>query len=56
MCNSIEVALRCIIEPSSINFLEGTIYKARIEGYDNYRAVIIVEDGVHIVKTIAPII
>jgi len=56
MCNSIEVALRCIIEPSGINFLEGTIYKAKIEGYDDYRAVIVVEDGVHIVKTIAPII
>jgi len=56
MCNSMEVALRCIIEPSSINFLEGATYKARIEGYDDYRAVIVVEDGVHIVKSVVPVI
>jgi hypothetical protein len=51
-----EVALRCIIEPSGINFLEGATYKARIEGYDDYRAVIVVEDGVHIVKSVVPVI
>jgi hypothetical protein len=55
MRNSMEVALRCIIEPSVISFLEGATYKAMIEGYDDYRAVIVVEDGTHVVTTITPI-
>ena len=56
MRDDVEVALRCIIEPSGINLLEGTTYKAMIEGYDDYRAVIVVENGVHIVKSVVPVI
>jgi hypothetical protein len=56
MCNGMEIALRSLIEPSGINFLEGATYKARIEGYDDYRAVIVVENGIHVVKSIVPVI
>ena len=51
-----EIALRSLISPSHDPRVEGTVYKMPIEGYDDYVTVITVEDGVHIVKTIAPII
>jgi hypothetical protein len=56
-CNEelMERLLHSYVHPSKASFLDGAKYQARIDFYDDYRAVIKVEYGVHILVTIIPI-
>jgi hypothetical protein len=47
--------LKDMIKPSKASFLDGTKYMALIDGFDFHRAVIKVENNIHILITITPI-
>lgn len=54
--NRMEILLKSLVKVSTINFVDGSKYLTRVEGFDNVRAVISVTNGVHTLLTITPII